>query len=458
MERTISWEEDYRIRINPKLLTELLHEAVPVTNHVNLKISETAEGYAKMILPLNYEATNQHGTHQAALMALAGDYTGGIAIATLLQGVPIIGVHPQTTDNGAALWLVSFNIKYLIPSADDLTISAKIPAENFERIRRKYDAGERNIESVEIFFESEGVQVATATFTYFLIQSKYLKPQSPKAKLNTLFGHRIKTSARLIAALRAMENMAPVPLYSDLYSEAAAKEHGKLLAERFTVILPQLKHMVAARTKDIDDLLLQLVQEKIKQIVFIGAGFDFRIFRVFSERQAVKVFELDLPYMLAEREKVISSFNNLPPIQRKSIGINLELEAIDEAMVDKGFDPAVASFFIIEGTSMYLSDCVNRKVLSGVYKLMQHPDSLVWIDIVAKSVIEKKADPKVQEFLNGMEKLGEPFVFGLEDGKQFFSELGYKVYRSVPSNRYISSSPDSIYEFYNFYILKRDNL
>jgi acyl-coenzyme A thioesterase PaaI-like protein len=90
MDHAISWEDDYRQRANPQLFTELLHEAVPVLHHIGWKVLETAEGYAKTILPLNYESTNQHGTHQAALMVLAGDYTGGISLATLLRGVPFI--------------------------------------------------------------------------------------------------------------------------------------------------------------------------------------------------------------------------------------------------------------------------------------------------------------------------------------------------------------------------------
>ena len=149
MDHAITWEDDYRQRANPQLFTELLRDAVPVLQHIGWKVLETDEGYAKTLLPLNYESTNQHGTHQAALMVLAGDYTGGIALATLIRGVPIIGVHPQRSDNGAALWLVSVDITYKAPSAGDLVITSRFAPEEFERIAQylQRQAVPRNSES-----------------------------------------------------------------------------------------------------------------------------------------------------------------------------------------------------------------------------------------------------------------------------------------------------------------------
>ena len=93
----ISWEADFRDRVNPHLMTELLRRAVPVLEYADWTIEEVGHGYTRSLLPLNPQSTNQHGTHQATLMALAADYTGGLALATLLRGDPIVGVHPVTT-------------------------------------------------------------------------------------------------------------------------------------------------------------------------------------------------------------------------------------------------------------------------------------------------------------------------------------------------------------------------
>jgi hypothetical protein len=65
---------------------------------LNWTIEEIARGYAVTRLPLNVESSNQYITQQAALMLLAADYTGGIALSTLFKDAPVIGFHPQRTD------------------------------------------------------------------------------------------------------------------------------------------------------------------------------------------------------------------------------------------------------------------------------------------------------------------------------------------------------------------------
>ena len=456
MDNAISWEDDYRDRVNPELLTELLRDAVPVLQHIDWKVLKTGEGYVKTLLPLNYESTNQHGTHQAALMVLAGDYTGGIALATLLRGVPIIGVHPQRSDNGAALWLVKVDISYKVPSAGDLVITSRFDPEEFERIQCRYIRGKQCLETARVVFESDGNEVATATFSYFLRQSNYLEPQTAEARMNILFSHRVKASARLIAGVRAMESVEPNPLYFDAYSRLAAGTHGELLARRFTAILPQLRHMVSARTKDADDWLLKSIKEGTKQIVFVGVGFYLRTYRLLNGQRDVQVFELDLPYMLAEREKLLARIEDLPPVQRKAVGINLKLEDLGQRLIEHGFDPALASFFVLEGASMYFEEAVNRKILSSLRLLMGNVVSLLWVDIVAKSVIDSTTGfPEVQSFLNGMEKLGEPFVFGVEDPAIYFSRFGFEIASRTASNAYRRELSDPVFGLYEFFLLRR---
>ena len=94
-----TWAEDCDTRMNPELMTELLHDATPVLKHVGWKLLEVRTGYARSVLPLNYECTNHHGTHQAALIMLAGDCTGGTALGTPFPGARLMGVHPITTED-----------------------------------------------------------------------------------------------------------------------------------------------------------------------------------------------------------------------------------------------------------------------------------------------------------------------------------------------------------------------
>ena len=109
----ISWEEDYQARMNPELMTSLLRSSVPVLEQSDWKITKVEDGYSETMLPLNKATTNQHGTHQAALVSLSADYTGGLALATLLRGVPLAGIHPCRSDDSASMWLAGMNVKYI---------------------------------------------------------------------------------------------------------------------------------------------------------------------------------------------------------------------------------------------------------------------------------------------------------------------------------------------------------
>ncbi|HIK91939.1 MAG TPA: hypothetical protein EYG03_08155 [Planctomycetes bacterium] len=79
----ITWEQDYEQRVNPKLMTGLLRSSIPVLEHSDWRIEKVEDGFCQSVLPLNSPTTNQHGTHQAALISLSADYTGGLALESL---------------------------------------------------------------------------------------------------------------------------------------------------------------------------------------------------------------------------------------------------------------------------------------------------------------------------------------------------------------------------------------
>ena len=58
---------------------------MPIANDIEFRHLEVKLGYCKSLSPLNYKSSNQHGTHQAFLLGMGGDYTGGLALATLTR-------------------------------------------------------------------------------------------------------------------------------------------------------------------------------------------------------------------------------------------------------------------------------------------------------------------------------------------------------------------------------------
>jgi hypothetical protein len=74
------WEADRAVRYELETFNRACREAVPVLQATGWLITKIERGFAETLLPLNVASTNQFVTHQAALMLVAADYTGGIAV------------------------------------------------------------------------------------------------------------------------------------------------------------------------------------------------------------------------------------------------------------------------------------------------------------------------------------------------------------------------------------------
>jgi methyltransferase (TIGR00027 family) len=212
--------------------------------------------------------------------------------------------------------------------------------------------------------------------------------------------------------------------------------------------------MVIARSRHIDTLLSNSLDRAVKQLVLVGAGLDFRALRV-PHDSGLRVFELDLPDMLVERAKVSSSFHPPHTVQSQAVALNLEFDDIATALRGAGFDPASPSLFVFEGMSMYFEEPINRTVLSSIRSLMEHPESRLWCDVVAGSVVRNTSGyAQVEAFIAGMAKLGEPFIFGLDRPVPFFESLGYEVASDERSSSDQLGGANPIYDLYRFYVLR----
>ena len=448
------FEQDYKTRINPALMTQLLHQAVPVLEHVEWKITRVGFGFTETVLPLNVETTNQHGTHQAALISLSADYTGGMALTTLLTGVPLSGIHKCRPEEAASLWLASMNVKYLSPSTGHLTGTCKIDEETIEKIRSRYFQGKRVLVSLPIEFTSNGQKVATAELKYFAQPTSQLL--NPSDKPSALFKQKIKASARMIAGVRASDDPNAKIRVDCPHAADAAGPHGALLAKKLRTALPQLTDMVLARTQHIDQTINEM--QNVEQVVMLGAGLDMRPFRFASRSPEIKFFEIDLPDMLEERERVIAEMDDSQLQNPKRFSIAADFLKDDVAQLlqaQPSFDPAAKTLFIYEGCSMYFTEEENLSLLKNIWKLSQHPESQIWCDLVTESVVNGKTNrPEITAFLNRMEDLGESFIFGSDAPSELLAAIGCEATSQKTSRQFLETE-EPIFDVYQFCVGRR---
>ena len=114
------------------------------------------------------------------------------------------------------------------------------------------------------------------------------------------------------------------------------------------------------------------------------------------------------------------------------------------------FDPTLPTAFVYEGCSMYFDREENRTLLRAVSKLMQHPFSRVWCDLVKENVVDGTTNhPEIVKFLDGMEELGEKFIFGCDAPQEFLAECGFSSTTNVLAQEYLGVR-DETFSTYQF--------
>lgn len=450
----LSWEQDYDQRVNPELMTGLLRTAIPVLEHSNWYIDKVEEGFCQSVLPLNNPTTNQHGTHQAALISLSADYTGGLALATLLRGVPLAGVHRCHDDNSASLWLASMNVKYHSPSSGHLTGVCRIDPEKAESIQSRYFSGNRVLATLEVRFYSNDELVAAAEMKYFAQPTIQLTPAPGSRTRSKLFSHKLKASARMIAGLRTRSSRNDRISVECPHAAISAGPHGELLATRLESVLPQLTDMVLARTQHIDETINEI--SGLRQVVLLGAGLDMRPLRHARNKPNVMFYEIDLPEMIAERKRITEQLPQPFAGQRVLLEADFRSDSLAELLNARPeFQPDVPTLFVYEGCSMYFTDEENQHLMNQVVELMQHPQSCLWIDFVSREVATGRTNNQsIAAFLEGMDELGEAFIFGVEDPTAWLRQMGLGLVQTTRCGDYLNDG-DMVMDTYSFSVAKR---
>ena len=158
---------------------------------------------------------------------------------------------------------------------------------------------------------------------------------------------RIERTAIAIAEARARESERPDRLFADPYAARFVQAAGATGAwddaarqgwERFAVI----------RTRFLDDLL---AGASLPQAVLLGAGLDARAFRL-DWPVGARVFELDLPDVLAFKERVLGGAG--ARCERVAVACDLSTDW-PPVLAAAGHDPAQPTVWIVEGLLMYLT-------------------------------------------------------------------------------------------------------
>lgn len=227
----------------------------------------------------------------------------------------------------------------------------------------------------------------------------------------------VSDTARWTALHRATESARPDALFNDPFAERLAGQQGHAIVAR----VPRSTRngwWLIARTKLIDDAILEAIAQGCDRVLNLAAGLDTRPYRLDLPADFTWV-EADLPPLLADKTQLLADATPRCKLIRSAV--DLADPQARSAFFDEALDGANKALVLTEGLLMYLAE---RDVVA-LSKAIKQPSVAWWMLDLAGPGLKKMMNKKMAGLLENA-----PFIFAPENGLAFFEDLGWRVVQS----------------------------
>ena len=218
--------------------------------------------------------------------------------------------------------------------------------------------------------------------------------------------------------------------------------------------VPGARTVAVARTRFIDERLVDALKQGVKQLVILGAGYDTRAYRIAGIEQS-RVFEIDHPNTSTAKQFHLQRQLGSLPDHVRFIAIDFNEQSLAQALSSTDFDASLKTFFIWEGVTNYLS----AEAVDAGFRTMREiaQDSAIVFTYVDKAVIDSDNNFEGAARLKQvLARAGERWTFGFDppELKAYLAERGYRLRGNIGSvelrSRYSNASRRNLrgYEFY----------
>jgi len=217
---------------------------------------------------------------------------------------------------------------------------------------------------------------------------------------------------------------------------------------------------VVARTRLIDDALIEALARGIGQVVILGAGFDSRAYRL-SRLQGVPVFEVDHPDTLAKKRRVLGAASIDVPSNIRFVASDFHVDDLDVAMAEAGYSRAVPTFLLWEGVTAYLTAAAVDATLRWCAQSASS-SQLVFTYVHRAILDDPSAFAGTGRLSAALRAAGERWTFGLDPAEltSYLRDRGLHLEEDVGSADYLARYGPSLrervgdYDFYRLAIAK----
>jgi methyltransferase (TIGR00027 family) len=188
-----------------------------------------------------------------------------------------------------------------------------------------------------------------------------------------------------------------------------------------------LAWLMLVRTRVIDEWMERAISDGAAQLVILGAGFDTRAYRFIELLKNATVIEIDYGATQEYKKQRVEAVLGDAPANLVYAPIDFTRESLAEVLRRAGFKPGRKTYYICEGVSMYVPEAGMKETLRAI-ATESAPGSTLLLEYINRGGLESLRKQPAEMVRNAIE-WGEPFVFGVPDGKEreFFLEAGLEL-------------------------------
>jgi methyltransferase (TIGR00027 family) len=248
--------------------------------------------------------------------------------------------------------------------------------------------------------------------------------------------------AENMAFYRALESTRPESkrLFTDDYAIHFLGSHFRFLCRmaRFHLFNRTISNYVQRRTAGslssvvsstrlIDDFLKRIVQNGVRQILVLGAGFDTRALRLDYLVQ-IPVIEVDFASISNKKQQILRQNRIVLPKNLRFIQINFEQQDLLAVLTEQGMDLTIPSCILWEGVCDFLRLDTVTAVFSALSRFAK--GSALIFTYIDRQVLE---DPGsfygAEKLLKFKERTGVDWTFGFvpEELSSYLKKFDFRL-------------------------------
>lgn len=194
----------------------------------------------------------------------------------------------------------------------------------------------------------------------------------------------------------------------------------------------RLRASVVARSRFIEDLVLEQIEMGISQYVLLGAGLDTFAQRRQDVASNLEVFEIDEPATVQWKKKRLAELKLGTPDYLHFVPVDFEVSSWWEQLLQSGFKPTERSVLSCTGVTLYLTREAIMETLRQIASLGTG-SKLAMSFYLPKEILEDQ-DRAMQEIAEkGARQAGTPMIsfFTDEEILAMGREAGFKEVKTI---------------------------